>query len=527
MTDNGSEWQPPQPTPAPWSPGRSVVPASGPVGFRFNSGVAALVAVLLVVVGAGGYVLMHHSPHRAAASLAPVVVTPVVPAVASPAPASSSPPNDAKVSATGWDNTVAHPVTAPVVVGNRVVVYTADAGQLTIRAFDPITGATAWALPASPSGETAGQPFEVAHTADTVFYFKPGEDPSTELAQVAAVDVATGKQKWATVDSYVFAGLPALCTDKTALCMSVYYASSAAMSMRFDLATGHVTPLGQGAGRSLGPGGLEDPGNRGPEYTERVNDATGMVTWKDDVAKLNRTPVSSDSGWDWDLFGDVYVGWMGSVHNPSSKTINLNAMETFGVRATDGVLLWRHVGLYGCPSDGQLDNGQPFAVRCVIAGTATVDATGQNFVFKGLDVTLQGFNPRTGATLWSRHLGNSPAAIGAPGSLPVRMGADTFAFTNVAGVTIIVNLRTGLETLPVAGVNGWCDQSDTSYTVTGFNESDGTPTHFSTEGVGAPCTFAGKAAPPANGTLAQAGVSLGGYFVWSSKDGIHAFKLPA
>jgi PQQ-like domain len=506
----------------------SVIPAKGPAGFRFNPAVAALVAVLMVVGGSAGYVVLHHTAHHAAAALVPVAVTPVVPVIASPAPASSSPPpNDAKVSATGWDDTVVHPVTAPAIVGNRVVVYTADAGQLTIRVFDPVTGATAWSLPASPSGQTPGQPFDVAHTADTVFYLKPGEDPSSGLVQVAAVDVATGKQKWVTTNSYVFAGTPELCSDKTALCMSVYYASAAALSARIDLATGHVTALGQGAGRSLGPAGLEDPGNRGPEYIERVNDATGAAIWKDDVAKLNRTPVSSDSGWDWDLFGDTYVGWLGNVLSPSSKTINLSTMETIGVRASDGVLLWRHVGLYGCPSDGQLDNGQPYAVRCVLAGTATVDASGQNFVFKGLNVTLQGFNPRTGTTLWSRYLGDSPAAIGAPGSQPVRMGADTFAFTNTAGVTTIVNLRTGFVTKPVAGVNGWCDQSDASYTTTGVNDSDGSPTQYATEGIVTPCTPAGKAAPPADGTLAQAGVSLGGYFVWASKDGIHAFKLPA
>lgn len=505
----------------------SVIPASGPAGFRFNPAVAALVAVLLVVGGSAGYVVLHHTAHHAAAP-APVAVTPVAPVVASPAPASPTPPpNDAKVSATGWDDTVVHPVTGPVVVGNRVVVYTADAGQLTIRAFDPVSGATAWSLPASPSGQTAGEPFGVAHTADTVFYFKPGADPSTQLVQVAAVDVATGKETWVTKDSYVFADAPSVCADKTALCMSVYYASGAAMSAHIDLATGTLTPLGQSAGRSLGPGGLEDPGNRGPEYVERVNETTGTVIWKDDVARLEKTPVSSDAGWDWDLFGDTYVGWLGNVQSASSKTINLSSMETIGVRASDGVLLWRHIGLYGCPANGQLESGQPYAVRCVLSGTATIDPAGPNFVFKGLNVTLQGFNPRTGATLWSRALGNSPAAIGAPGSLPVRMGADTFAFTNVAGVTTIVNLRTGLVTKPVAGVNGWCDQTDASYTVTGFNDSDGTPTHYATAGIAAPCTAAGKAAPPADGTLELAGVSLGGYFVWASKDGIHAFKLAA
>jgi hypothetical protein len=516
---------PPPPASPAWSPGISVTPASGPAGFRFNPAVAALVAVLLVVGGSAGYVVMHHTAHHAAA-FAPVAAAPVVPVVASPAPASSPPPpNDAKVSATGWDDTVVHPVTAPVVVGNRVVVYTADAGQLTIRAFDPISGATAWSLPASPSGQTAGEPFDVAHTADTVFYFKPGEDSTSGLVQVAAVDVATGKQKWVTTNSYVFTGTPALCADKTALCMSAYYASSAAMSARIDISTGHVTPLGQGAGRSLGPAGLEDPGNRGPEYIERLNETTGAVIWKDDVAKLSKTPLSSDVGWDWQLFGDTYVGWLGNVQSSSSKTINLSAMETIGVRASDGVLLWRHAGLYGCPTDAPFGNGQPYAVRCVLSGTATVDATGQNFTFKGLSVTVQGFNPRTGATLWSRALGNSPAAIDAPGSQPVWMGADTFASTNTAGVTTIVNLRTGIATKPAVGATGWCVQTDASYTITGVNDSDGSPTQWATQGLVAPCTAAGKPAPPMDGTLASVGASLGGYFVWASKDGIHAFKL--
>jgi hypothetical protein len=189
------------------------------------------------------------------------------------------------------------------------------------------------------------------------------------------------------------------------------------------------------------------------------------------------------------------------------------------------VLLWRHAGAYGCPSEGPLGTGQPFAVRCVMSGTGTVDATGQDFTFKGLSVTLQGFNTRTGATLWSHYLGDSPAAIDAPGSEPVWMGADTLASTNTAGVTTIVNLRTGLIAKPVAGVNGWCDQSETTYTMTGVSDSDGSPTQYATQGLVAPCTPVGKPAPPTDGTLAAVGVTLGGYFVWASKDGIHAFKL--
>jgi hypothetical protein len=44
-------------------------------------------------------------------------------------------------------------------------------------------------------------------------------------------------------------------------------------------------------------------------------------------------------------------------------------------------------------------------------------------------------------------------------------------------------------------------------------------------GLIAACTATGAAGAPADGTESGLGASAGGYFVWSSKDGVHGFRI--
>jgi hypothetical protein len=202
----------------------------------------------------------------------------------------------------------------------------------------------------------------------------------------------------------------------------------------------------------------------------------------------------------------------------------LGAQEMVAVRASDGVRLWKRYGLYGCPAESINDVGQPIAVRCVVSGTLTYDATGENPTAHGLDVTIQGFNVHTGATLWSYHAGNAPGVIGVGSQTPVEISADVYALTNAAGHTTLLNLKTGaISTAPPTTV-GWCIQNST-YTLTGVDQPDGTLFDFASSGLAAPCTASGAPSHPADGTAAAAGTTVGGYFLWSSTDGLHAFKI--
>ena len=204
-----------------------------------------------------------------------------------------------------------HPVTAPVAIGKVVVVYTADAGQLTLRAIDPTSGATLWTHPATTAESTPGQEFSVTWLGNTVFYYVAVGDPTTGTAEISAVDASTGKPKWTTTQGVTYADMPSLCSDKTALCDSAYAGDDQSQEIRTDLASGAQSLLSSSASRNLGIG-VWDAGDRAPEHIEHLDEVTGRTVWKDNVAQLFEQTVSSDNGWDFSSFGDVYVGWLGT-----------------------------------------------------------------------------------------------------------------------------------------------------------------------------------------------------------------------
>jgi hypothetical protein len=320
--------------------------------------------------------------------------------------------------------------------------------------------------------------------------------------------------------------MPDLCSDHAALCTPVLGSDPTHSALvRTIITTGSQSVISSDAGRSLGVG-VWDPDLRNPEYVEHINDTTGALAWRDAVLPLAGSPVSSDEGWNFDSYGDTYVGWLGvAVPDPTQGgTVNLAEQRTFAVRASDGVRLWERPGLYGCPTQGITDAGEPIAVRCVGTGTITYTSGSDDPTIIGLDVTIQGFNVHTGATLWSAHLGNVPALVGAGTTSLARMSGAVFAFTTAAGRTTLLNLKTGAVSLPRTGVNGWCLQQGT-YNLTAETDQDGAPLPLPTGNLISPCTPAGAKAAPTDGSFTEAGATAAGYFIWASTDGVHAFKL--
>ncbi|MGH8890761.1 MAG: hypothetical protein ACRDV3_13520 [Acidothermaceae bacterium] len=106
------------------------------------------------------------------------------------------------------------------------------------------------------------------------------------------------------------------------------------------------------------------------------------------------------------------------------------------------------------------------------------------------------------------------------------MSGEVFAFTDVKGHTTLVNLKTGMESAPVAGVDGWCMQQG-SWTLKDATNSDGTPAQYTAFGQVTHCTAAGAPGKASDGTAASVGAGVDGYFAWSSTDGLHAFKVGA
>jgi hypothetical protein len=170
-------------------------------------------------------------------------------------------------------------------------------------------------------------------------------------------------------------------------------------------------------------------------------------------------------------------------------------------------------GLYGCPAQGLAINGKPFAVRCVFkAGDQ-------------LDVSLEGFNVRTGAATWSAALGNAPAVLGSGSTGLIRIDAAEFVIRTAAHTAKQVNLVTGTVQQPAANLTGWC--ISTSFFLDKDTLDDqGQPTSRATGLLITPCTAQGLPSVPADGSATGMGVSAAGHFIWSAPDGIDSYPLP-
>ncbi|MDQ1683178.1 MAG: hypothetical protein QOH99_1719 [Frankiaceae bacterium] len=433
---------------------------------------------------------------------------------------SATPP----VRAAGWAQPKVHPVTAPVAIGNAIVVYTADSGVLTLRILNPANGATTWSAVATPSHNTPGEPFEVAHKGNAVYFYAPAGEARLGLATLKAVDVSTKKLLWSSKKQHSFADMPRLCSDRLALCVSAYTSGVKATRLRVTLTNGAEKVVSTQGGRALGSG-ITDTGSRAPEYVEHIDDTTGRIVWKADVATLFGSAVSSDGGWDWDPYGSVYVGWIAAKRNLTAPTATFDKEQTIGVDAATGKRVWKKPGVYGCPVQGLLDNGKPIPVRCLVKGTVTFHP-GDNPTFVGLDVTMQGFNPVTGATTWSAKLGNAPAALGiASANGLVRVSGHVFALADAAGHTKVLDLATGKISAPDTKTAAWCLSSDATWDWAYAPTFQGKKVKFLTQGLATPCSETRKAMAPTDGTLAGVGASAGGFFVWSSTDGLHGLKV--
>ena len=160
----------------------------------------------------------------------------------------------------------------------------------------------------------------------------------------------------------------------------------------------------------------------------------------------------------------------------------------------------------------------------MVTGSVTLDADYEGVVSSHLDVTVQGFDVHTGATTWSDHLGNSPAAVGFGADTIVRLSADVFSLNDFVGHTTAINMRTGAMSTPSPDTVGWCLQNG-FFTDHRHQSGRRDAARLRHQWPDSPCNPNGAYAAPADGTATGYGATVGGDFLWSSKDGLHAFAI--
>ncbi|MGI8529448.1 MAG: PQQ-binding-like beta-propeller repeat protein [Geodermatophilaceae bacterium] len=312
---------------------------------------------------------------------------------------------------------------APRAAGDAAVVYAVEGDTLSLVGVDAATGEQLWSQPASPGEVVPGiaiVPTVVMTAAEEPLaaYFRP--DPAGNLfARLVLADPRTGEDVFAT-EPLLFRSPPEQCPDDRDVCFrarAVY--GEAGTSQRLRLTDGTVVqepPGPEGFVRGIGPKGLSDVRIGDLEYLARIED--GAALWQVPISDLFGPTFSTDGGWGWDYFAEenLLVGHVGqrrvgAAGSPQEQ--NLAAVVSVALDAATGELVWRDEGsLPNCttalPLPRALDDEDsgvgPGPVRCRYAGGVVLQLE-QDPVFSELDVTVEGYDVRTGDTTWTLPLG--------------------------------------------------------------------------------------------------------------------------
>jgi len=380
-------------------------------------------------------------------------------------------------SAGRWTFSRMRPVSSPVAVGGRFVVYVASRQRLMIVGLDARSGKPAWMFPATPSASTPGVGPSVLAIGNRVIFMETAAGVS---ARLVAVDAVSGRLLWAS-RAAVFSDWPEPCVgDPRGACDIGFLVSvlpfPAARLLRFGVTDGRATvgsalPGSLASARGLASG-LYDPGLRHPEYL--VSASATRVLWTRRLADIfDLAGASTDNSWDIDRI-DRDGLFVGSVGAPAQTTrsglsvYDVSAAETVGFRMADGSVVWSNAGSqYGCdllPCPGWLSQGGlRVGVRLRETGTLTFRGGGGNgIVAPGDDVTIEGFDPATGNTLWTFDAGDDAGLIAAT-EVPPQTRATVVVLPNAKVIPNLVDLISG-HAMPATGpVEAWCEPLTTTY----------------------------------------------------------------
>jgi outer membrane protein assembly factor BamB len=434
----------------------------------------------------------------------------------------------------GWQRTDLIPVSQPVPVGGRLLVYVAEISRsrsgLLLVALDPTTGKTVWTTPASPSGNPPGvAPWLVGDGSVFVYLKETGK-----LAAVAAVDARSGRSIWST-PAAVVTSWPGLCpNDAPAVCITSGAVVARIAPIRTQGTIKTVRLSAQGP-RSVAPG-LYDSGTRNPERLVATHQAT--IAWRKPLAEIFDVPgATTDWGWRIErvaksgLFVGT-VGWNPVSDKGGTQVFDLARTMTVGFRIRDGQVAWRDVGSsYACvdlpcaagpqPRGSTFGGGTPprVGVRLRMTGTLTQPPNSDLVISPDAAVTIEGFDFASGRTLWTFDAGHNVDLIeNTP--LP-QTGASTVLLPDAGGTLVRLDLETGAHRPAAEDVTAWCLGH------TGYNAPnvEGKPTQYRGQLAVFACNARGRRVARPDSVPAfvgRIGTRVGRLAVWSDTNGVVA-----
>jgi hypothetical protein len=393
--------------------------------------------------------------------------------------------------------------------GAAVAVTVDSAHNLHLVGVAPDTGQVMWSKPFSESLIDSDFPPGLDTVGNLVIDLVPAVKPNNPLVDVDAVNMTTGAIAWTGPQHVLVGDEPSSCVNQTEFCVTAYNRDASSTTAELNPTTGAVVGLLKGANTVLDYD-LYETDAKTPTI-EAISPA-GTVQWTKTTKQ-----IFGGSGY------DPYQGIFSSYGSTEVATIpppksdhsdGLDNSTTVGLALADGSTLWSLPGQYDC--GGSLGLLIP-PLNCVYKGTlAKTKSNANESTYTGLHMTLQGFDPSTGAVTWSvpvrdiDDLTNYNAEFVDDNSFLVQLANGSYA---------ILDTSTGKTSAVPPTQVFWCI-GGSIFKVNEDKQANKDETR--TEGnLYYPCTQNGDTAKTWPTTSPdQIGVTVDGVFMWPTKHGL-------
>jgi hypothetical protein len=373
----------------------------------------------------------------------------------------------------------------------------------------PDTGRVVWSKPFSESLIDPGLPPALDPLGNEVIDLVPAVKVTNPLVNVDAVNMTTGAVAWVGPRDVLVGDVPSPCVHMTEFCVTVYDEDGSSTTAILSPDNGSVVGLLKGASNALDYD-LYQTDAKTP--TIEAVSGSGNVQWT-----RTTNEIFGGAGY------DPYVGTFTSYGTTEVVTVpppntdhsdGLDNATTVGLSLADGGTMWSLPGQYDC--DGSLGLLVP-AFNCVYTGfLARSKSNANGSTYAGLQMSLQGFDPATGAVTWTvpvrdiDDLTNGDAEFVDDNSLLVQLGG---------GESALLDTSDGKTEAVPPGQVFWCVGGST-FKVNenkSVNKAENRPEADRYY----PCKENGATSPSWPSTSPdQIGITVDGEFMWATAHGL-------
>jgi outer membrane protein assembly factor BamB len=421
-----------------------------------------------------------------------------------------------------WTTQGIRPASPPMAVDGGFALYTSDGrGGFQIVGLDGEKGRVRWRHPATPSGIIRGVGLYPAAKGRTVVYMSPVGTPRDRRASIVAIDATTGDTRWSYgTGGFKVESQPTLCAKDTKVCLTEVVAGGARQRV-LNLADGRLLATSALVdGRRLGA--EDDTGGdlmtSADEKDLMLVPSSGPVRWRRSLTEIFKTKVSPDFGWWLEQKDGRYVGQIGRTDSAdfATGTSYLDRSTVAAFDAATGRPLWTDRG--SSVFCGELVYELDHPVRCRTEG---VMKKGRRQ--GAVSVTVEGFDPATGAARWSLNAGDVPGLIEAGRTGVIRLSDTEYLVRTATRGTLVVDLDSGPRPLEGGAPTGWCKDITTVPGVPGARFPAG-PNEYAHQAFW-PCTIDRKPVRLPRLAPRFSGFRSGKIFAWVDGTSVHAVHV--